>query len=96
MTDDVVAELDAWLRWYQDPDDPTAVRPSLWDGVRRARDEIVALREAKLARPSAYDIVRAEALEEAARACIGSGAIVAEARLCAVAIRALHLSPRRS
>lgn len=33
--------------------------------------------------------VRNKALEEAARACLSSGANLAEARLCAAAIRAL-------
>jgi hypothetical protein len=61
---DVVAELDRWLAHSG---------AKRWDAeermVLRARDEIAALREAKLARPSAYDIVRTAALEEAARMC---------------------------
>lgn len=38
--------------------------------------------------------IRDAALEEAAQACVGSGAIVAEARLCASAIRALKEQAR--
>jgi hypothetical protein len=61
--------------------------------VQRARDEIVALRDTverqKLVLSKGHAETRAAALEEAARACEGSGAIVAEARLCATAIRLL-------
>lgn len=67
---DVVAELDAWIA--------NCPEPSL---IRRARDEIVALRKALNSLPRT-DImgyersIRAEALEEAANvaddACLGS------------------------
>jgi hypothetical protein len=88
MTDDIVAELDRWLAHSG---------AKRWDAeermVLRARDEIVALRDAverqKFVLSKGHAEIRAAALEEAARACEGSGAIVAEARLCAVAIRLL-------
>lgn len=62
-----------------------------------ARDEIVGLRgllehsdrTVITAVVVATPAIRDDALEEAAQACVGSGAIVAEARLCASAIRAL-------
>ena len=81
-TDDVVAELDAWL-----DENVTAIIDCTV--VRRARDEIVALRRTIRLGPDLPERARIEALEEAAQACVGSGAIVAEARLCASAIRAL-------
>ena len=64
--------------------------------LKAVRDEILALRERVAAERRVGDIWRehyqnahAAALEEAARVCEGSGAIVREARLCAAAIRAL-------
>jgi len=44
MTDDIVAELDRWLEMWPVADDPM-------DMIRRARDEIVALREWKNEHP---------------------------------------------
>ena len=101
MADDVVAELDRWLSLPASLREAT-VSHALLQG---ARDEIVALRgfRAECERQFQAQVaevgrlldhvtcpqVRAEALEEAAQACVGSGAIVAEARLCASAIRAL-------
>lgn len=66
MTDDVVAELDAWLGAWEGPDDYRLT-------VQRARDKIVALR-ARCALHDDLEFVskneltqaRTEALEEAA------------------------------
>lgn len=94
---DVVAELEAWLRPDLHPrkDPPEAY--NLHRIVARARDEIVALRRQTEHNRQYFDKarynIRAEALEEAAQACAGSGAIVAEACLCAAAIRALKDPP---
>lgn len=86
---DVVAELDAIIATDALGDVDNARRLNAI--VQRARDEIMALRK-ELELPyigSAIAAARAEALEEAATACEGSGAIVREARLCAAAIRKL-------
>lgn len=66
MTDDVVAELDAWLGAWEGPDDYRVT-------VQRARDEIVALRERLDRQPQGMDAiahVRAEARAEALAECI--------------------------
>lgn len=86
---DIVTELDRYL-----VRDETV---GFTEMVQRARDEIEALRgllehsdrTVITAVVVATPAIRDDALEEAAQACVGSGAIVAEARLCASAIRAL-------
>jgi len=77
MTDpDIVAELDAWLA-----DTPRIGQAAIERSrmIQRARDEIVALRaetdrEGSLLERQSKTLtaVRAEALEEAARLCIGA------------------------
>jgi len=67
---DIVAELDAWLSHY-------AYDPPEWcAAAQRARDEIVVLRGDRtvLAAATRRHVAdaRAEALEEAARLCIGA------------------------
>ena len=89
--DDIVEELDWWLA--QETPRPTQPLDHVdlisVEAVQRARDEIVALRAVRQCDLALWRNTRAEALDEAAQACVGSGAIVAEARLCAAAIRAL-------
>ena len=84
MTDDVVAELDAWLKvWEGHCDDAHD------DLVQRARDELVRLRHLHASQIS-YAMGRAEALEEAAQACeriLGMGGYTLAT--AAAAIRAL-------
>lgn len=70
MTDDVVAELDAWLGAWEGPDDYRLT-------VQRARDEIMtlrAMREAHIRMLAANcDDARDEALEEAAQLAHANG-----------------------
>jgi C4-dicarboxylate-specific signal transduction histidine kinase len=108
MSDDVVAELDAWLEALggQGRIDVSATF------LRRARDEIVALQEYKSS-VAAHVVktvseARAEALEEAARVCkreekeqslkaVGDEDVDADYEIacarCAAAIRALKDKP---
>lgn len=94
MTDDVVAELDRWLRVYN--------FAGLIDVavIQRARDEIVALRETierqKLVLSKGHAQTRDEALDEAVQACTDQtsddpppGTYNDACEDCAAAIRAL-------
>jgi hypothetical protein len=92
-TKDVVAELDAWL---------DALAPgSFSTTLRRARDEIVALRHrmneyaeptrSLLMKNAGYAEGRADALEEAAQECDRN--IYCDNDFCAAAIRALKDQP---
>lgn len=89
---DIVMEVDRWLAL------PASLREATVSHalLQAARDEIVALRtrcalhdDLEFVSKNELTEARDDALEEAAQACVGSGAIVAEARLCASAIRAL-------
>ena len=67
---DILAELDAWLDDY-DRRTETGKDDIEIPLVLRARDEIVALRKRCIAYIAHREIVRAEALEEAARLADG-------------------------
>jgi len=94
--DDIVAELDWWLSTVEERHGPNAIRTLL----RRARDEVVALRDRiPPSREPYYRItqermheIRAEALEEAAMECeaLGDKAREDTASQCAALIRALR------
>jgi hypothetical protein len=89
MSDDIVAELDRWLRG-SGIGQFAEILPEV---VQRARDELV-LREKQMGEYAAraeHDriAVRAEALEEAARVCETHDPS-RETRNCAAAIRALQ------
>lgn len=89
MTDDVVAELDRWLEGG-----PGLLSP--WT-VKRARDEIVALRETverqRLVLSKGHAETRAAALEEAARICDLDDCVRIKASALATDIRALKGKP---
>jgi hypothetical protein len=84
MSDDIVAELDHWL--------PDAERSSQYRGVaqmvRRARDEIVALRDVverqRFVLSQGHAEVRAEALEEAAEYVEDAGMMLMADRIRAM------------
>ena len=97
MTENVVAELERWLELWDIG--YYAVTPSLETIplVKRARDEIVALRSSLEHNASvltravveATPVIRAEALEEAAQVCISLVGQFPQCGVAASAIRAL-------
>ena len=102
MTDDLDARIERWRTWggrgsiraYELDLGPHLTEAfeimlALRDEVAQQRAAVIDLTRANMTFLNALAERRNEALEEAALACMGSGAIGREAWLCAAAIRGL-------